>query len=143
MSNFDTVSAITDNLQEALKKQGVCFSMSGFDDPGAMPASVLPLGRIFYTGESFEYAHGQRPMYAEVEYSVRVTLAHKDTADMMREQQKWTHLVRDAMTIEALNTGALAASRPVSRVMVAGVRAEGDRHTASLVLRTVVRYREQ
>ena len=143
MNNFDTVAAITDNLQEALKKQGIHFSKSGFDDPGSIPASSLPLGRIFYAGENFEYAHGQRPMYGEVEYSVRVLLAEKDPADMMREQQKWTHRVRDAMTIEALNTGALAAGRPVSRVMVAGVRADNDRHTATLVLRTVVRYREQ
>ena len=143
MSNFDTVSVITDNLQEALKKQGSHFSRSGFDDPRSIPASLLPLGRLFYTGENFEYAHGQRPMYGEIEYSVRVLLAEKDPADMMREQQKWTHRVRDAMTIEALNTGELAATRPVSKVMVAGVRADNDRHTASLVLRTVVRYREQ
>ena len=143
MSNFDTVSAITDNLQEALKKQGIHFSKSGFDDPGSIPASLLPLGRIFYAGESFEYAHGQRPSYAEVEYSVRVLLAEKDPAEMMREQQRWTHRVRDAMTIDALNTGELAIGRPVSRVMVAGVSVVNDRHTASLVLRTVVRYREQ
>lgn len=143
MSNFDTVSAITDNLQDALKKQGIHFSRSGFDDPGSVPAASLPLGRIFYSGERFEYAHGQRPMYAEAEYSVRVLLSEKDPADMMREQQRWTHRVREAMTIEALNTGALAASRPVSRVTVPAARVESDRHTASLVLQTVVRYREQ
>ena len=143
MSNFDTVSAITDNLQEALKKQGIHFSKSGFDDLGSIPASQLPLGRIFYAGESFEYAHGQRPMYGEVEYSVRVLLAEKDPADMMREQQRWTHRVRDAMTIEALNAWELSIGRPVSRVTVAGVSVDNDRHTASLVLRTVVRYREQ
>jgi len=143
MSNFDTVSAITDNLQDALKKQGIHFLRSGFDDPGLPPAGSLPLGRITYAGEIFEYAHGQRPMYGEVEYSIKVLLAENDPQQMMCEQQKWTHRVRDAMTIEALNTGALATSCPVSRVIVAGVRAENDRHTASLVLRTIVRYREQ
>lgn len=143
MSNFATVSAITDNLQSVLKGQGIHFSKNAFDDPKSISAGSLPMGRIFYAGETFEYAHGQRPLYGEVEYSVRVLLSEKDPDEMMREQQRWTHTVREALTIDALNSGDLAASRPVSRVTVAGVRAENDRHTASLVLRTIVRYREQ
>lgn len=142
MSNFETVSAITDNIQSVLKSQGINFTRNAFDDRKAVPASVLPLGRIFYAGESFEHSHGQKPLYAEVEYSIRVLLAEKDPEAMVREQQRWAHRVRGALTVDALNTGELAASRYVSRVAVAGVEADNSRSTSSLVLRAVVRYRE-
>ena len=64
MSNFDTVSAITDNLQEALKKQGIHFSKSGFDDLGSIPASQLPLGRTFTPARALSTRTGRGPCMA-------------------------------------------------------------------------------
>ncbi|MDP2689430.1 MAG: hypothetical protein Q8P48_04890 [Deltaproteobacteria bacterium] len=142
MSNFDTVSAITENIQAILNREGVFFSRKSFDDRKSIPASLFPLGRIFYAGESFEYSHGQKPLYAEVEYTIRVELSEKDPYEMMREQQRWAHCIRGALTVDALNTGELAASKHVSRVVVAGVEADNGRNASSLILRTIVRYRE-
>ncbi|MFQ5736736.1 MAG: hypothetical protein ACE5GY_07720 [Thermodesulfobacteriota bacterium] len=142
MSNFDTVRTITDNIEAVLKRLGIHFSRKAFDDRKATPSSLLPLGRIFYSSESFESSHGQRPVYAEVEYSIGVMLAEKDPWETIREQQRWAHAIRGALTVEALNTGELAASMYVSRVTIAGVDAKNDRNRSSLTLRAIVRYRE-
>lgn len=142
MTNFDTVAAITDNMQGALQSGGVRFARKSFDDEKNIPAALLPLGEIFYDGESFADGFGERPAYCEAEFTVRVVIGACDPTDAMREQQRWAHLVREAMTAANLNAGSLSASMPVSRVSVLRVVAENVKGFSSLKCKAVIRYRE-
>lgn len=142
MSNFETVSAITDNILGILKATGINFTRKDFDDRKAVPASLMPLGAVFYTGERFESAHGQRPLYAEAEYNIRVLINGRDAEEIIRELQKWAHTVKEALTVDALNTGDLASTKLVCRVTVARVDSENRDDRSALSLRLLVRYRE-
>lgn len=144
MSNFDTVSSITDNLETVLKKLGINFVRKTFADLKDIPASSLPLGEMRYSGEIFEYNFGEKPKYAEAGYDLRVVLSERDMRDMMRGQQKWAHLIRDGLTMAALNIGALASSKLISKVSTEAVEADNSRADgiASLTYRIRIRYRE-
>ncbi|MBI1913036.1 MAG: hypothetical protein HYS21_13700 [Deltaproteobacteria bacterium] len=142
MSNFETVQAITDNLQSVLKKEGIHFSRHSFESEKNIPASLLPLGQIFYLGESFENKFRERPSYIEAEYAIKVIFAERDPEDMIREQQKWAHKIRGALTAAAINTGPLEFSKYVSRVYIARFDAENNRNLSSLACKALIRYRE-
>lgn len=142
MSNFDTIDAITDNLQGVLKKLGVNFARETFEDLNAIPASLLPHGQIFYEREDFEYAHGQKPEYANALFRLRVIIAGQDARLLIREQQKWVHLIREALTVNALNIGGLATSKLINMVSTENVEIENMTAKAALNYRVAVRYRE-
>jgi hypothetical protein len=142
MTNIDTVSAITDNMQSGLQKEGVRFSRKTYDDEKNVPASLIPFGEVFYLGEAFEYTHGQRPGYVEARFVLKVVLKERDPVDMMREEQGWVHRIRGAITVDALNTGALLSSKLVSRVTFTGVEVMNRDYISVLVYRVSVRYRE-
>lgn len=145
MSNFDTIQAITKNLETALSGLGVKFSLKCYDDAGkSTPASVIPRGEFFYNGEVPENTHGERPSYIEAEYMLKVILNHLDSAKMVRAQQEWFHLIRAGVTVNALNSGALAASKLVSKVITESATPENDGSSglATFNYRVKIRYRE-
>ncbi|MBI5827657.1 MAG: hypothetical protein HZB22_08020 [Deltaproteobacteria bacterium] len=142
MSNFDTIKAITENMEEVLRKEGMRFSLKTYEDERGAPASHLPLGKIYYAGESFQNVYGERPLYAEVEFVIKIVIGERDPADLIREQQMWAHKVRGALCAEALNINGLAASKYVSRVRIQRIDAENRKDTSTIVCRAAVRYRE-
>lgn len=142
MSNTDTVSAITENIRSALNRQGIVFEPKAVDDESGIAASRRPLGQVFYLGEAFEYAHGQRPGYIEAEFLIKVVLGRDDDAGLIRGQQKWAHRIRGALTVEALNTGKLSETKYVSRVGAREVRVENEAKGSRLLCGISVRYRE-
>lgn len=140
--NFATIRSITDNVQSVLQGQGIKFSCSTFENEKNIPASLLPLGGIYYRGEDFQYTHGQRPGYAEADFFVKVVLQERDSAGLIRSTQKWMHSVRDALTVNALNIGELAVSKPASLVAVEHVDVENKGDMAVLGFKVKIRYRE-
>ncbi len=142
MTNFATVKSVTDNLQSVLRGQGIHFDRKAYEDDKNIPASLLPHGEIYYDGEEFEYTHGERPGYAEINYRLRVVLQERDPVDAMREQQNWTHKSRDSLTVSALNVVDLASSKLVSRVTTEAVDVDNRSTRAVLNYRIKVRYRE-
>lgn len=142
MKNVDAVGIITENMQKALCVEGVNFSLCAFEDDSALPASLLPHGQILYTGETFEYAHGQRPAYAEAGFVVKLLFNAKDAQSLTRDAQTWVHNVRGALTIDALNSGGLASAKRVSRVIITGVEVSNKATLSKLTCRLNVRYRE-
>ena len=141
-ANFTTIKAITDNVQSVLQGQGIKFSRSTFEDEKAIPAALFPYGEIKYKGEDFEYTHGQRAGYAVGNFDVRVLLQDRDAINLMRLTQKWTHAVRDALTVNALNIVDLATSKLVSWVNVDGVTAEHRVEYGFMSFAVKIRYRE-
>ncbi len=142
MSNIDTIRAVTDNLQSGLQNEGIRFSRKTYDDEKNVPASLIPFGEVIYQGEAFEYTHGQRPGYIEARFTLKVILKERDPVDMLREEQRWVHKIREALTVDVLNTGALSSSKPVSRVTTTGVDVINREHISVLAYRVSVRYRE-
>lgn len=145
MSNFDTVAAITDNIQSVLQGLGIKFSVKAFEDNKDVPASLLPYGEIFYTGETFEDIGGERPSYAEADFTLIVIMRERVARDLVRTEQDWTHRIREALTVGALNTGELNASKLVSRVTSPSVgmdKGSGKSGLGILSYQAKVRYRE-
>lgn len=148
MSNYDTIKSIADNLESVLRGLGIHFDRKTYEDIGNIPASVLPHGEIFYRGEVFEYTHGQRAGYAEGLFRLRVILRERTPADVMREQMRWVHLVRDVLTVNALNIGSLATSKLISLVTTGVVEVDNIRtdsvtaDVAAMDYSLSIRYRE-
>lgn len=143
MSNFDTIDAITDNLEAVLKSVGLNFSRETQTDISAIPAGAFPAGQIFYLGEVFEDIYGERPEYIEATYSIRVIIREADSRQMMRALQVWAHKIRDVLTVSALNIGALSSSRLVSFVRTERAEVEAPTQDIGAVsVNVVIRYRE-
>ncbi len=142
MSNIDTIRAVTDNLQSGLQNEGIHFSRKTYENEKNIPASLIPFGEVIYQGETFEYTHAQRPGYIEARFSLKVVLKERDPVDMLREEQGWVHKIREALTVDVLNAGALLSAKPVSRVTTTGVDVMNREHISALTYRVSVRYRE-
>ncbi len=142
MANFDTVVALTDNLERVLRAEGIKFSRALSGDVKSLAASTVPVGNIEYRGESFQYNHGERAGYVEALFDVSVTIRERDGASRVRNQQDWVHRVRSALTVSALNIGELQSSKLVSNVTVTGIKAEAGEGYSVLNAEVTVRYRE-
>jgi len=145
MSNFDTVAAITDNIQGVLEALGIKFSQKAIEDTKDVPASLLPYGEIFYTGESFEETSGERAGYVEAAFTLVVILRERFARDLIRAEQDWVHRIRGALGVDALNIGDLASSKLVSRVRSGSVgmdKGSGKSGLGILSYQVKVRYRE-
>ena len=122
MGNYQTITAIADNLEIVLKGMGINFTRKAYDDMASIPTAILPLGEITYNGESFEHPSGQKSGYAEADYRLKVIIKESDARDMQRVQMKWVHLIRDGLTVNALNIGSLVSSKLVSNVLTEAAR---------------------
>ena len=142
MGNFNTVDAITDNVQLVLEQQGIKYHPEVIEDVEKIADSTLPLGQIFYKGEEFEYTHGQKPQYSEIEFLLRVVFRERDQREMIRMQQEWAHKIRDSLTVNALNIGELLSSKLVSRVTTENVDVDNRAVLSVLEYEVLVRYRE-
>ena len=140
--NFATIKSITDNVQSVLQGQGIKFSRKTYENEKNIPASLLPLGGIYYRGEDFQYTHGQRPGYAEADFFVKVVLQDRDSGSLIRSIQKWIHLLRDALTVNSINIGDLAVSKLASLVTAERVDVENKGDMAVLGFKVKIRYRE-
>lgn len=142
MTNFETVVAVTENMEAVLKSIGIHFARKTFDDEGSIPAALLPYGEIFYDGEAFEDGFNEKPGHAQAEFTVKVVFGAARADDTMIEQQRFAHLLREALSVTGLNAGALALIKPVSRVRIMRVEARNARGCSSVSLRAAIRYRE-
>ncbi len=142
MSSSTTIGAITENMLEVLGRQGLSFLKKAHDDGVDIPASLLPAGQLFYNGEVFDATYGQRPTYVEARYLVKVIMRESFPDTLIREQQRWCHSIRGALTVESLNINSLSASRLVSRVAVDAFEAHSRGDLSHLICNVTVRYRE-
>ncbi|MCK4739884.1 MAG: hypothetical protein KAT46_08035 [Deltaproteobacteria bacterium] len=136
------MKSITSNLHNLLQGAGIRFSHKTFDDLKAVPLSLIPFGQVFYEQENFENTHGQKATYIETDFLLKIILKEKDPALMINTQQKWVHLLRASVTVDALNTGDLASTKLVSRVDFSGVKIENKSIISLLNINVKIRYRE-
>ncbi len=79
--------------------------------------------------------------YAEAAFTISVSLRNRDLKTMTKDEQMWAHRIREALTVNALNTGRLASLQSVSRVQTRSVKVERKGHISRLYYSLVVRYR--
>lgn len=112
MGNADTVKAINANLMALIAAQGFLLEDSSTD-------RALEDGGVFCAlrgpEESFETTHGQKPSYSDAQYHLLIRFSDKAPATTRDKIAEWTQKVRAAVTVNALNTGALSASKLVCR----------------------------
>jgi hypothetical protein len=124
-----------------LKAKGIDFEI-GVDPEKEVIGSKYPFGRVFHTGTEFEENHGEQPKYVTDVFLVRVYL--KDTSERFSdlELKKWSHNIREAVTIGALNVGGLAVTKYVSRIQTNDITIEVSEGVGVLDYELQVRYRE-
>ncbi len=144
MSNYETITAITDNLEAVLKGLGVNFTRTVYEDMASIPTSLLPLGEIIYNRESFEHPSGMKSGYCEAGFRLKVTLKENNPRDMQLAQMYWIHKIRDRITVNALNIGSLASSKLVSTIITESARPENVHYeaVAAIIYEIKIRYRE-
>lgn len=138
MADLDTIKAIEDNLTAIITAQGFNFEDSSTDPK----VETTPVATLLFRGETFEYAHGQKPIYNELEYEVVVNFNTSATATARDKAAEHGHKLRENITVNALNVGSLAASKLVSRVDHQGYDAEYNRPVLRVSYRLKIRYRE-
>lgn len=141
MANLDTVQSITDNLVEVLKGAGINTVKKNFNqDPSA---GGLPMIDVIYDTENLGYDHGQKPLYNDISFTLRMYVKDNSPPLITREKQRLIHIVRDNVTINALNINELASSLLVSKVVTGDIDtslSEDDLGTIDYELE--IRYRE-
>jgi len=138
MANSDTVKTITANLAAILA--GLGFKVEDLSVDPSM--TTAPVCVILYEGEEFEYGHGQKPLYNEIKYLLKVMLNDPKPGTSRDKYAQHVHAIRDAVTVNALNTGDLATSRLVSLVNTTDVTITYEPPVSTIDYRLNVRYRE-
>ena len=141
MTGGEIIRAVTENMERVLTGLGVRFEARAAGEAEAALQGAPPAGVVEYRGENFERSYGLRPTYVEVLFEVKVFLrGHR--RELVGSLQRWIHDIREALTVNNLNSGALAADKPVSLVDVdeGRVAVRGELATVSASVR--LRYRE-
>jgi hypothetical protein len=141
VANSDTVNSIETNLRKVIKAGGINVSDSTFDKD--TPRSKMPIAEINYEGELMGYNHGQKPLYNGIQFRIRILIDARDERAKKREFIRILHLIRDNVTINALNIGDLASSKLVSKVTTEDTDSTlSDENIGILEYDLQVRYRE-
>lgn len=138
MANSDTVKAITANLTAIL--DGLGFKIEDLSADPSMTST--PVCVILYEGEDFEYAHGQKPLYSEISYLLKILIKNSRPGTSREKYAQHIHAIREAVTVNALNTGTLSTSKPVSLVNTTEVTITYEPPVSTIDYRLNVRYRE-
>lgn len=142
MADIATMMAIIANVKTVASGEGIKFSEETYEDV-SIPAALLPYGAVKYDGIEYEYTHGQRAGYAEINLILRVVFKERNIEVLTRELLTWTDRLRDSLTVNALNISDLAASKLVSKVSIEDrVDIENKANRSILTFPIFVRYRE-
>jgi hypothetical protein len=139
---YETVSAITGNIEAALKNEGLNVTRKALDLSGSLPAGLMPLAQVSYNGESFESPFGERPSYSEAGFTVKIILPEQPDSPALTDEQMWAHQAREALTGAALNGGELSSAKPVTGVRISGFSVVGGGGFSKISMDVKVRYRE-
>lgn len=142
MGNLETIKAITANLKTVLMDLGIKFKEYTYEDPREVPIHLSPLGKLFYLGEDFAYDHGEKPLHIEASFALKVVCIEPDTGKMNALLQEQVHTIREGVTVAALNIGALAVNKHISKVITVKPTIDHYKDASVLVYGLNIRYRE-
>ena len=112
--NTENVQYIIDNLEYIIGTT-LEFNLE-YDIANDPEADTTPSAVIIYSGEEFGEAFGEKPLYNEITFEILVQFSDSTPATIRSRSVDYMHSIREGVTIDTLNVGALAASQIVSRV---------------------------
>lgn len=144
MTSLETIREVTKNLKKLCKSIGVNFTEKVYKDESLTSGSSIPVGHLYYKGEAFEHGYGAKAYYINAQFVVSVLLKDRNEAELLRQEQSKVHELREVLTVDGLNSGALETAKPVTRVMVQKVTINNDKssNSAEVSFEITVRYRE-
>lgn len=137
MSNADTVNAVITNISAILVTLGYPV-----EDTSASPTLSSPFSQIHYNGESFDNEYGQRPEYNDIKLMIRVQFQKTTPAISRPLQVAVTHKLREGITVDTVNVGALLTSKLVSFVQHQGDDVIPDDTVSIINYNLIIQYRE-
>lgn len=139
MSDLDTIKSIEDNLTAIITAQGFNFEDSSSDPK----AETTPVATLLFKSEDFDYTHGQKPLYNELGYEIVANYSVSAPSTARDKAAEYGHKLRENITVNALNTGALASTKLVSRIDHQGYDVEYSKPIVRVIYKLKIRYREQ
>lgn len=106
------------------------------------PSIGGPQFTVAYSGTDFENNYGERPNYDNSTFVVRIKYLDANMRGLHETIIKSIHLVKQAMTIDALNVGDLTTSKLVRRVSVGKATMTSEPPSVIVSIEVTVRYRE-
>jgi len=140
-TNAQNVQYIIENLELIVGTTlGFNLEYEIKDDP---EVETTAAAIILYEGEIFEESFGEKPLYNEISFIIRVKYRRSDPTQIRDKGADYVHLLREGITIDLLNVGALSASQIVSRVSHDGADLSINLPIIELDYSISVRYREK
>jgi len=139
-TNAQNVQYIIENLEEILSVTlgfNLEYDIADDDIVETTPGVILN-----YDGEVFEESFGEKPMYNEIPFSIMLKFKESDPKLIRSRAVTYAHQLREGITIDLLNVGALASSQIVSRVEHDPVTLTTSQPILQLDYNVIVRYRE-
>ncbi len=136
MTTTNTVDAIITNSEAILSAMALNLEALPSDSIETTPAAYLD-----YDTEDFDDNFQERPLYNTVNFVIRIR-AKGGTANEDRDiKRTWTHLLKGAFTVAALNVGDLSASKLVARINHDGVNLGKEGEAVTIDYEMGVKYR--
>ena len=140
-TNAQNVQYIIENLELIVGTTlGFNLEYEIKDDP---EVETTAAAIILYDGETFEESFGEKPLYNEISFIIRVKYRRSDPTQIRDKGADYVHLLREGITIDLLNVGALASTQIVSRVSHDGADLSISLPIIELDYSISVRYREK
>jgi len=138
--NADLVKAISNNVRSIISET---IKWQTAED-GISPNADLqdPLAIIDVQGEAFEYTHGERPKYSDVNVLIQVLFTERTPDEIKDKSQEYIHRIRDNIIVDNINTGTLLTASPVSHVFSDSVNVVYDEPIVTINYQMRIHYRE-
>jgi hypothetical protein len=140
MSNTTNVQAIITNLETIVGTTlGFNLELSLASDPDV---DTTASAQILYQGEDFMESFGEKPLSNELDILIKIQFREETPGDIRDLAVGYVHKLREGITINLLNVGALSASKMVSRVDHGPAEVEPDHPITEIDYHLKIRYRE-
>ena len=141
MSDLNTLKYLTTNLEEILS---TTLNWNLEDGSSERTPETNFLCNLRFDGIDYEETYGQRPSYAEANFTIRVKTVKKTPSLSREKQQEIITSIRTGVTIDKLNVGNLAISLLVSRVThISPEVPEYENNVSEISYGLSIRYREE
>ena len=140
MSNKDTLQSINTNIETILTST-IGWKLEDLSDK-VSTIKDTPLTTLRFIDLNFEDIYGQKPKYLIAAYEIYVFGIKFTPAEIRDKQAEFAFEIRDNITVDALNVGALATTKYVSRITHRQAENEYSPPQTRLVYPLAVRFRE-
>lgn len=131
-----TVEAIITNMEGIITAMALNLEQMPSDSIQTTPSAFID-----YNDEEFDDNFQEQPLYNTANFTIKIR-AKGGTANADRDIKRiWTHRVKEAFTVAALNIGALVITKLVTRINHDGVTLGKEGEAVTIDYDIGVKYR--